>query len=246
MPKNQQLVLSLFPGIDLLDRAFEEEGFTVVRGPDKWWGGDVRNFHPPATRFDGVIGGPPCQCFSQLGHLLRASGKRVSKDNLVPEFVRCVEEAAPAWFLMKNVKQADTPNPVDFYVNHFDVIDSDVGGETKRERRFWFGRQSGSIALRIKPVPRATLFPPERAVTRNVRRPQARHFAKAAARGGGVLPGDGEYAPIEEVCQLQGLPEDFTADSPFKREALRIMLGNGVPLAMGRALARAVKEALET
>jgi len=29
------LVLSLFPGIGLLDRAFEEEGFTVVRGPDQ-------------------------------------------------------------------------------------------------------------------------------------------------------------------------------------------------------------------
>jgi DNA (cytosine-5)-methyltransferase 1 len=28
------LVLSLFPGIGLLDMAFEEEGFCVVRGPD--------------------------------------------------------------------------------------------------------------------------------------------------------------------------------------------------------------------
>ena len=27
------LVLSLFPGIGLLDRAFEEHGFCVVRGP---------------------------------------------------------------------------------------------------------------------------------------------------------------------------------------------------------------------
>lgn len=33
------LVLSLFPGIGLLDMAFEEEGFTVVRGPDLLWGG---------------------------------------------------------------------------------------------------------------------------------------------------------------------------------------------------------------
>jgi DNA (cytosine-5)-methyltransferase 1 len=28
------LVLSLFPGIGLLDMAFDEEGFCVVRGPD--------------------------------------------------------------------------------------------------------------------------------------------------------------------------------------------------------------------
>lgn len=38
----QQLVLSLFPGIGLLDMAFEQEGFCVVRGPDVLWGGDVR------------------------------------------------------------------------------------------------------------------------------------------------------------------------------------------------------------
>jgi len=30
----QPLVLSLFPGIGLLDMAFEQEGFCVVRGPD--------------------------------------------------------------------------------------------------------------------------------------------------------------------------------------------------------------------
>lgn len=41
-----QLVLSLFSGVGLLDRAFEEEWFTIVRGPDVLWGGDVRSFHP--------------------------------------------------------------------------------------------------------------------------------------------------------------------------------------------------------
>ncbi len=33
-----QLVLSVFPGIDLLGRGFEAEGFCVVRGPDLLWG----------------------------------------------------------------------------------------------------------------------------------------------------------------------------------------------------------------
>lgn len=40
------LVLSLFPGIGLLDMAFELEGNCVVRGPDVLWGGDIRTFHP--------------------------------------------------------------------------------------------------------------------------------------------------------------------------------------------------------
>src|SRR6266852_4876882 len=68
-PRMSGFVLSLFPGIGLLDMAFEEEGFCVVRGPDLLWGGDIRRFHPPAGKFDGVIGGPPCQMFSRMRHL---------------------------------------------------------------------------------------------------------------------------------------------------------------------------------
>jgi DNA (cytosine-5)-methyltransferase 1 len=71
-----QLVLSLFPGIGLLDMAFELEGFCVVRGPDVLWGGDIRRFHPPSGKFDGVIGGPPCQAFSKLANIVKAAGSR--------------------------------------------------------------------------------------------------------------------------------------------------------------------------
>ncbi len=63
---NNALILSLFPGIDLLGRAFEETGFCVVRGPDLITEGDIRSFSPPTSRFDGVIGGPPCQDYSRL------------------------------------------------------------------------------------------------------------------------------------------------------------------------------------
>ncbi len=100
--------------------------------------------------------------------------------------------------------------------------------------------------MNITPQRRNTLLPPVRAVTRNVRIPQARHFARAASRGGGVLPGDGVYASIEECCELQGLPPSFFDNTPFKKEAIRVMLGNGVPLAMGRAIARAVREMINT
>ena len=41
------LVLSLFPGLGVLGKAFEEAGWCVVRGPDVIWGGDVRDFNPP-------------------------------------------------------------------------------------------------------------------------------------------------------------------------------------------------------
>ncbi len=59
-------VLSLFPGIGLLDRAFEEIGFAVVRGPDLLWGDDITDFHPQPSCYAGIIGGPPCQAFRVL------------------------------------------------------------------------------------------------------------------------------------------------------------------------------------
>ncbi len=96
------LVLSLFPGMGILDRGFEEEGFCVVRGPDLLWGGDVRRFHPPGDVFDGVIGGPPCQAHSRLVAIVRHRGYRVAAD-LIPEFERVVSEARPRWWVMENV-----------------------------------------------------------------------------------------------------------------------------------------------
>jgi len=77
-----QVLLSLFPGIDLLGRAFEEHGFCIVRGPDLLWGGDIRAFHPPPGRFDGVVGGPPCQTFSQFRHLYSVTGGTPTHQNL--------------------------------------------------------------------------------------------------------------------------------------------------------------------
>ena len=111
-PHQGQLVLSLFPGIGLLDMAFEEEGFCVLRGPDLLWGGDIRRFHPPAGKFDGVIGGPPCQAFGHLGSVNRSRwGMDSVLPNLIPEFERCVIEAEPIWFLMENVLSAPSPAP---------------------------------------------------------------------------------------------------------------------------------------
>lgn len=95
------LVLSLFPGIGLLDRAFEEAGFCVVRGPELLWGGDVRRFFPPRGVFAGVIGGPPCQDFSRARRSADPpTGNGVA---MLAEFARCVAAAEPDWFLLENV-----------------------------------------------------------------------------------------------------------------------------------------------
>jgi len=95
-----KLVLSIFPGIDILGRAFEEQGYCVVRGPDKLWGGDIKLFHPPEGVFEGVIGGPPCQEFSALRHVNK--DKPAKWGNLIPEFERVVV----SWPMAKELARA--------------------------------------------------------------------------------------------------------------------------------------------
>jgi site-specific DNA-cytosine methylase len=41
------------------------------------------------------------------------------------------------------------------------------------------------------------------------------------------------------------VPEDFLEDAPFTKEGKYRVLGNGVPLPMGRAIAQAVRRATE-
>ena len=53
-------MLSLFPGLGVLGKAFEEAGWWVVRGPDVIWGGDVRDFNPPPGHF------PRCDRWTSL------------------------------------------------------------------------------------------------------------------------------------------------------------------------------------
>lgn len=238
-----QLVLSLFPGIGLLDMAFEEEGFTVVRGPDLLWGGDIRRFHPPAGKFDGVIGGPPCQAFSTLAALNRHLGNEPKFGNLVPEFERVVTEAAPAWFLMENVSGAPVPKVPGWWPSEELVDDASVGGQTIRVRRFTFGSMDIRHTFTVE---RLALFEqePARAVTGDARMHTTGHRIRSRQQGGGVLPNTGRSAPVSQMALQQGLPASFLEHLPFTNSARRQMLGNGVPLPMGRAVARAVKRAL--
>ena len=294
------LVLSIFPGIDLLGMAFEEEGWTVVRGPDPLWGGDIRRFRPPAGVFDGVIGGPPCQVHPRLRFLNPLAGKK--HGDLIPEFCRVVAEAAPRWFLMENVPEAPLPEVEGYSVrvlllNNRWLTDGEqgVGAEQQRVRRFSFGTEDGRAldispdiavfeapltelavtASRAEPVPvrlqrapggghvlKKRLRPPtvsaghgdplgiREALGAVPGRPRASPRAPTAVLSG--HGGVGEQAQdmglttrsLAEMCRLQGLPEDFLAEAPFTMHGKRRVVGNGVPLPTGRAVARAIGRAL--
>jgi site-specific DNA-cytosine methylase len=53
-------------------------------------------------------------------------------------------------------------------------------------------------------------------------------------------------ASIESMAIAQGVDPSRFANSPFSVTELRRAIGNGVPLPMGRAVARAVRAAITT
>ena len=239
------LVLSLFPGIGLLDMAFEEQGFCVVRGPDLLWGGDIKRFHPPAGAFDGVIGGPPCQAHSCLVHIIRHNGYQVAED-LIPEFLRVVDEAQPRWWVMENVVAAPIPE-VAGYVIDPTVLDNRWLGEIQsRKHRFSFGTRDGR-RLHYKTAALEHTDWDYRVCASDFRRtPVKKPVGKVDKRTRkGSLATRGRARKLDESLRLQGLPGDFFDHAPFTMKGKGETLGNAVPLAMGRALAKAVGQALE-
>ena len=137
------LVLSLFPGVGIFDRAFELEGFCIVRGPDLLWGGDVRRFHPPRGKFWGIKGGSPCQDFSAAR---RAPPTGLGRE-LMAEFARVVRETGPEWWLLEKVPRAPDLRIDGYNYQRVDVNQGWYSG-VNRLRHFQFGSRSG-VTLQI-------------------------------------------------------------------------------------------------
>lgn len=208
------LVLSLFPGIDLLGHAFSLEGFAVVRGPDPALGtGDIRTFDVP-SRFDGIIGGSPCQDFSRA----RRSPPTGEGLELLGHFKRIVESCRPYWWVLENVPSV--PNLIIEGYRHqrIDLRACEFGHRQNRLRHFQFG----SIYWPPLIVPRG------QSVT---------ELQRCVMASEGSRPGRRSLA---DVAELQGMPRDFDIRY-FTMGAKYSALGNGVPIGMGRAIARAIK-----
>lgn len=127
------LILSVFPGIDLFGKAFEQQGACIVQAQDKIMGGDIREFNPPPSRFDGVIGGSPCQDFSRLNR----NPSNYSFE-MLDEYRRVVSEAQPYWFLHENVIGAPDFEIEGYYQQRF-ILDLAWFSDYSRRRVFVFG-----------------------------------------------------------------------------------------------------------
>lgn len=210
------LVLSLFPGIDLLGRGFEAEGYCVVRGPDIIWGGDIREFHPTPRRFDGVIGGSPCQDFSRA----RRSAPTGYGLEMLSEFARVVTAAAPEWWLLENVDRVPDVKIDGYTTQRLDLNARECGLKQSRHRHIQFGSRKGWVLVPERLPAPAEIEPV--ALATEGRRTNRRGWP--------------------EFCEAQGLPRNFVLDELTLSSRYKAV-GNGVPVPMARVLARAVRAA---
>lgn len=210
----KKLVLSLFPGIDLFGRGFELQGFCVVRGPDLLYGQDVRSFAPPRNTFEGVIAGSPCPDFSRLRRC-PPSGYGVE---MLREFVRCVSQAGPVWFVLENVPGVPDVAVPGYQVQRFNLTARECGLPQNRLRAFQFGSVDGSplVLDRVNgdfPLLSRCCLATESSKT--------------------------DRRTFPDFCALMGLPRTF--DLPgLSRKAKYAAVGNGVPVPMARVVAAAI------
>ncbi|MDR2545956.1 MAG: DNA cytosine methyltransferase [Lachnospiraceae bacterium] len=109
-------IISLFAGAGGLDKGFERVGFDVIWANEfdsSIWKTYEENHSAPLDRrdirqinskdipeCDGIIGGPPCQSWSEAGSL---RGIDDARGKLFFEFIRILHDKNPKFFLAENV-----------------------------------------------------------------------------------------------------------------------------------------------
>lgn len=122
---------------------FEASGYCVVRGPDKMFGQNIRQFRPVKGMAEGIIGGPPCQDFS-TDRRTAPTGNGLA---MLEEFARIVKVIQPDWWLMENVPAVPDVKIDGYSWQRLDVRASDFGLQQRRNRHFQFGHKDKDAVL---------------------------------------------------------------------------------------------------
>ena len=159
-------IISLFSGARGLDLGFEQAGFKVALAneydPTIWATyeknhsaklirGDIRNIKAEdfPINLDGIIGGPPCQSWSEAGS---QRGINDSRGQLFYDYIRILKHVQPKFFLAENVigmLSNRHSNAVQEFLRLFDecgyhvslthINASDYGIPQDRKRVFYIG-----------------------------------------------------------------------------------------------------------
>lgn len=210
------LILSLFCGLDLLGQGFQDQGFCVVQAGDIIMGKDIRKFKGIPGRFDGIIGGSPCQDFS-LARRCPPTGYGLEMLN---EFRRVVMECQPQWFVLENVPNVPLVHIENYQMQRFYLNANECGSTQNRHRFFQFGSLDG-LLLRIARQPKPPKSEPCAMATEGT---------KTTRR------------TWQQFCELQGITTPFDLPDLTQAAAYKVV-GNAVNLHVSRTIAAAIAEA---
>ncbi len=159
-------IISLFSGAGGLDLGFEKAGFTIAMANeyDKTiWDTYEKNHYAPLIKgdirkikdsdfpnnIDGIIGGPPCQSWSEAGSL---RGIDDNRGKLFYDYIRILKSKKPKFFLAENVAGMLANRHSDAVKNILQLFDtcgydvtislvnaSDYGVPQDRKRVFYIG-----------------------------------------------------------------------------------------------------------
>lgn len=177
-------VIDLFSGVGGLSLGFEQQGFRVILANEYDTSiasayihnhkdvnmiiGDITKlnlsevFGPYSGEIDVIIGGPPCQGFSQKGQRKTIHDKR---NYLFKYFVAIVELVKPRYFVMENVPNLLTAenglfkeeisalfNSMGYYLNMGVLNASDYGVPQNRRRAIIVGKHQAPAPLLPHPL----------------------------------------------------------------------------------------------
>ena len=164
-------LIDLFAGCGGMTQGFVQEGFTPVLavefdrgaastyamnfGEDHTFFGDIATFPDEDIPLaDVVIGGPPCQGFSNLG----SKDVNDPQNKLWKEFLRVVAAAKPSVFVLENVElfskstefqmllaEADHGSLQDYELSWKVLLAADYGVAQRRKRTILIGSRIGRI-----------------------------------------------------------------------------------------------------